>query len=115
MLRNLDAQPASWTWTWDGRVTATIGCRSKVNELLCVERGDTTNRCFGLAVDVGTTTVVAHLVDLELGNHVRGSRQVQLANSLRRGRGQPHQLRPPARWRRGYAPRRGWRHRRIDR
>ena len=61
VFRHLEANRASWTWTWDGHVTATIGCRSKVNELLCVERGDTANRCFGLAVDVGTTTVVAHL------------------------------------------------------
>ena len=67
VLRRLEVHRASWTWTWDGRVTATTGCRSEVNELLCVERGDTTNRCFGLAVDVGTTTVVAHLVDLNSG------------------------------------------------
>ncbi|MFZ1933841.1 MAG: ASKHA domain-containing protein [Thermoguttaceae bacterium] len=67
VFRHLEANRASWTWTWDGHVTATIGCRSKVNELLCVERGDTANRCFGLAVDVGTTTVVAHLVDLNSG------------------------------------------------
>ena len=33
-------------------------------QLLCVEPGDTTSRSFGVAVDVGTTTVVATLIDL---------------------------------------------------
>ena len=48
-------------------MTATVGCRSEVNEVLDVERGDTSDRNFGLALDVGTTTVVAHLVDLTTG------------------------------------------------
>lgn len=33
-------------------------------KVLCVEPGDTTNKNIGLAVDVGTTTVVAQLLDL---------------------------------------------------
>jgi uncharacterized 2Fe-2S/4Fe-4S cluster protein (DUF4445 family) len=33
-------------------------------ELLSIEPGDTTSRCFGVAVDVGTTTVVGTLIDL---------------------------------------------------
>ncbi len=35
--------------------------------ILAVEPGDTSNRCFGLAVDIGTTTVVVHLIDLTNG------------------------------------------------
>jgi len=67
ILRKFEASRSSWTWTWDGRVTATVGPRSDVNEVLYVERGDTTDRNFGLALDVGTTTVVGHLVDLRSG------------------------------------------------
>ncbi len=37
-------------------------------EVLAVESGDTRDRSFGLAVDLGTTTLVVELVDLETGN-----------------------------------------------
>jgi len=37
------------------------------DELIAVEPGDTTNRKFGLALDIGTTTVVAALVNLTNG------------------------------------------------
>ena len=67
ILRRLEKGRSSWSWTWDGRVTATIGSRSDVHEVLCVESGNTRLRNFGLALDVGTTTVVAHLVDLVSG------------------------------------------------
>ena len=67
ILRKFEASRSSWTWKWDGRVTAAVGPRSDVDEVLYVERGDTTDRNFGLALDVGTTTVVGHLVDLRSG------------------------------------------------
>ena len=67
LLRNFSARRQSWSWAWHGRVTATVGLRGEVSELLCVERGDTTGRSFGLALDVGTTTVVGHLVDFNTG------------------------------------------------
>ena len=67
LLRRLDAKPSAWHWGWDGRVTATVGLRREVGEILCLERGDTSQRSFGLALDVGTTTVVAHVVDLTTG------------------------------------------------
>jgi len=67
-LRRFETHRSTGKWTWDGRVTATVGLRGSVNEVLCVERGDTSARNLGLAVDVGTTTVVAHLVDLASGN-----------------------------------------------
>ena len=47
----------------DYRVTAVI-CDDR---LIDVEEGDTTERCFALAVDLGTTTVVASLMDLRTG------------------------------------------------
>jgi uncharacterized 2Fe-2S/4Fe-4S cluster protein (DUF4445 family) len=46
-----------------GSITLTI-CGE---HLLCVEAGDTSGRCFGLAIDLGTTTVVGSLVDLATG------------------------------------------------
>jgi uncharacterized 2Fe-2S/4Fe-4S cluster protein (DUF4445 family) len=67
VLRAFEVNRSSWTWKWDGRVTATIGPRSDVNEVLYVERGDTSDQNYGLALDVGTTTVVGHLVDLISG------------------------------------------------
>lgn len=46
------------------RITAALG---DDDELLDVETGDATGRCFGVAVDIGTSTVVAELVDLGTG------------------------------------------------
>ena len=66
-LRDHEERRTSWKWNWNGRVTAAVGLRNDVNEVLCVEKGDTSDRLFGLALDVGTTTVVGHLVDLTTG------------------------------------------------
>ncbi|SPF54048.1 2Fe-2S iron-sulfur cluster binding domain protein [Candidatus Desulfosporosinus infrequens] len=40
------------------------------NRLLAVEPSDTAGRCYGLAVDIGTTTVVAYLMNLITGTLV---------------------------------------------
>jgi len=48
----------------DYKVTATIGRRGKCTEVIDVETGDHSKRNFAVAVDLGTTTVVAHLMDL---------------------------------------------------
>lgn len=66
-LRRLEASKTSWSWHWEGRVTAVVGVRGPVQEVLCIERGDTSARNYGVALDVGTTTVVAHLVNLHTG------------------------------------------------
>ena len=50
------------------RVTATTAHRGPVAEITNVEAGDTTDAHLGLAIDLGTTTVVAHLVDLRDGD-----------------------------------------------
>jgi len=47
---------------WD--VTVLLGNRDGIIELMQIEAGDTSAQNYGVAVDVGTTTVVAHLVDL---------------------------------------------------
>jgi uncharacterized 2Fe-2S/4Fe-4S cluster protein (DUF4445 family) len=67
VLRSFTAGRSSWSWNWNGHVTATVGFRREVSEVLAVERGNTAERNFGLALDVGTTTVVGHLVDLNTG------------------------------------------------
>ena len=46
------------------KVTATVGRRGQTTEVIDVETGDQTMRNFAVAVDLGTTTVVAHLMDL---------------------------------------------------
>lgn len=48
-------------------VTVTLGERNGTTEVVQVEPGDTTKSDYGIAVDVGTTTVVAHLLNLNTG------------------------------------------------
>ena len=54
----------------DWKVTATLGLRGGTTEVMQVEGGDTSARNYGVAVDVGTTTVVAHLVNLNTSETV---------------------------------------------
>jgi uncharacterized 2Fe-2S/4Fe-4S cluster protein (DUF4445 family) len=46
------------------KTTVTVGRRGQTTEVIEVEAGDHTRRNFAVAVDLGTTTVVAHLMDL---------------------------------------------------
>ena len=48
----------------DWQVTALLGRRGDTVEVMQVEPGDTHDRNYGIVVDVGTTTVVAHLMNL---------------------------------------------------
>lgn len=43
---------------------------TRENVLMAMEPGDTAGRCYGIAVDLGTTTVVASLVDLRSGKEL---------------------------------------------
>lgn len=52
------------------RVTVTLGQRGGTTEVIQVEEGDTQKQNYGVAVDIGTTTVVAHLLDLNAGKTV---------------------------------------------
>ncbi len=52
----------SRTGNW--RITTTLAQRGTMRELIRMEPGDTTASHWGLAVDIGTTTVVAELVNL---------------------------------------------------
>lgn len=48
----------------DYKVTTTIGRRGGTTEVIEVEAGNKSQKNFAVAVDLGTTTVVAHLMDL---------------------------------------------------
>ncbi|MFH1883266.1 MAG: ASKHA domain-containing protein, partial [Planctomycetota bacterium] len=48
----------------DYKATVTIGRRGETTEVIEVEAGNHCQRNFAVAVDLGTTTVVAHLIDL---------------------------------------------------
>jgi len=54
----------------DWKVTVTLGRKPQGLRILQVESGDTSKRNFGVAVDVGTTTVVVQLVNLASGQAV---------------------------------------------
>ncbi|HDZ19716.1 hypothetical protein LCGC14_0015610 [marine sediment metagenome] len=51
----------------DWAVTAVTGFRGPLTEIIDVEAGDTSQRNMCIAADIGTTTVVCHLVDLRHG------------------------------------------------
>ncbi|MFQ6042124.1 MAG: ASKHA domain-containing protein, partial [Candidatus Poribacteria bacterium] len=51
---------------WNNKLTAVV-CADK---LIALEQGDTTRRCYGIALDVGTTTIVGALIDLTTGEDV---------------------------------------------
>ena len=52
------------------KVTATVGRRRGVSELMDMHVGDTSQRNFVTVVDMGTTTIVAHLVNAVTGETV---------------------------------------------
>ena len=62
-FRILQKLPALLT-KGDYKATVTIGRRGQTTEVIEVEAGNHSTRNFAVAVDLGTTTVVAHLVDL---------------------------------------------------
>lgn len=65
-LQNLADKLRQHEW----KVTATVAKRNSTGRLLQLEEGDTTDRNYGLAVDVGTTTIVVQLVHLGTGKVV---------------------------------------------
>jgi uncharacterized 2Fe-2S/4Fe-4S cluster protein (DUF4445 family) len=48
----------------DWKVTVTLGKRNGTTEIVLIEPGDTAQKNFGLAFDIGTTTISGQLVDL---------------------------------------------------
>ncbi|MDP3792026.1 MAG: ASKHA domain-containing protein [Candidatus Omnitrophota bacterium] len=52
----------------DFKVTACIGHKDDAIDIISIEPGDTKKVNFGFAFDIGTTTVVGQLIDLNTGN-----------------------------------------------
>ena len=69
LLRNLSERLRSANW----EVTTTVW---KEREIIHVEEGDTTQHCYGLAVDLGTTKLASYLVNLVTGETVATSSMV---------------------------------------
>ena len=51
----------------DWQVTASLGFDGRVWELLALEPGDTAAQHYGLCADLGSTTIIMELVDLNTG------------------------------------------------
>ncbi|MCM8758611.1 MAG: ASKHA domain-containing protein [Candidatus Omnitrophica bacterium] len=51
-------------------ITATVARTNGKEKIIAIEPGDTSQRNFGLAIDVGTTTIVVSLIDLNSGRTV---------------------------------------------
>jgi uncharacterized 2Fe-2S/4Fe-4S cluster protein (DUF4445 family) len=70
----------------DYRVTVSLALHRGQWELIDIEAGDTSGRLYGVAVDIGTTTVVCALVDLISGRIIDTSscynQQVQRADDV---------------------------------
>jgi len=49
----------------DFRITATVGLRRDIAEIMDIEGGDTSGLNYMVVVDIGTTTVIAHLVNID--------------------------------------------------
>jgi uncharacterized 2Fe-2S/4Fe-4S cluster protein (DUF4445 family) len=62
-LQNLAETLRKHKW----HVTVTVARHNGIGRILQIEGGDTTNQNYGLAVDVGTTTIVVQLVHLKTG------------------------------------------------
>ena len=63
----------------DWKITATVSRHNGMGRILQIEEGNTADKNYGAAVDVGTTTVVAQLVDLKTGKvlGVEGNHNLQ--------------------------------------
>ncbi len=74
-LQNLTEKLRSHNW----KVTVTFARHNGVGRILQIETGDTSDKNYGLAVDVGTTTVVVQLLNLKTGKviGVKGSHNLQ--------------------------------------
>lgn len=52
----------------DFKITVCIGYKDDAIDIISIEPGDTRSKNFGFAFDIGTTTVVGQLIDLNTGN-----------------------------------------------
>jgi len=70
----------------DWKVTATLGNRNGTVEIVLIEPGDTSTRNFGIAFDIGTTTISGQLTDLNtkqiLGTKAKFNRQASFGTDV---------------------------------
>ena len=70
----------------DWKVTATLGNRNGTVEIVLIEPGDTSTRNFGIAFDIGTTTISGQLADLNtkqiLGTKAKFNRQASFGSDV---------------------------------
>ena len=70
----------------DWKITVTLAWNEHAWVVTCVEPGDTTQHHYGLAVDLGSTTVVMEAVNMETGTVVASAtevnRQVEFGNEI---------------------------------
>lgn len=70
----------------DWKVTVLLGKRNETTEIVSIEPGDTSKRNYGIAFDIGTTTVVGQLVDLNtkevLGTKATHNRQIVFGDDV---------------------------------
>jgi uncharacterized 2Fe-2S/4Fe-4S cluster protein (DUF4445 family) len=74
-LKDICRQLRSHDW----KITVTVARNKSAGQVMQIEGGDTTDNNYGVAVDVGTTTVVAQLIDLKTGQvmGVEGNHNLQ--------------------------------------
>ncbi len=68
------------------KITATLGKRNETTEIVTIEPGDTSKKNFGMAFDIGTTTISGQLVDLNtkkvLGTKATYNKQVVFGDDV---------------------------------
>ncbi len=70
----------------DWKVTATLGKRNETTEIVRIEPGDTSKKNYGIAFDIGTTTISGQLVDMNtkrvLGTKATYNKQVMFGDDV---------------------------------
>lgn len=70
----------------DWKVTALLGKRNDTTEIVSIDPGDTSDKNYGMAFDIGTTTVVGQLVNLNtdevLGTKATHNRQIVFGDDV---------------------------------
>ncbi|MCX5657162.1 MAG: ASKHA domain-containing protein [Candidatus Omnitrophica bacterium] len=52
----------------DWKITVTLGNRNRTAEIVIIEPGDTSGNNLGISLDIGTTTIVSYLINLNTGD-----------------------------------------------
>ncbi|MDB4349348.1 ASKHA domain-containing protein [Omnitrophica bacterium] len=70
----------------DWKITATLGKRNETTEIVRIEPGDTSKKNYGMAFDIGTTTITGQLVDMNskkvLGTKATYNKQVMFGDDV---------------------------------